>query len=50
MNADALLSVAGFLVMALTIGFIFVLRKTKANERRRELEAQQQKAGSEKQD
>ena len=50
MNADALLSVAGFLVIALSIGFIFVLRKTKANERQRELEAQQKKNAPEDQE
>ena len=50
MNADALLSVAGFLVIALSIGFIIVLRKTKASERQRELEAQQKKDTSEDQE
>jgi len=50
MNADALLSVAGFLVIALSIGFIIVLRKTKASERQRELEAQQKKDASEDQE
>ena len=49
MNADLLLSVAGFLVIALSIGFIFVLRKTKASERQRELEAQQKKDAGEDQ-
>lgn len=47
MNADLLLSAAGFLVIALTLGFIIVMRKTKASEHQRELEAQQKKAASE---
>ncbi|MFC1684650.1 hypothetical protein ACFL0R_04145 [Pseudomonadota bacterium] len=43
-------TVAGFLVIALSIGFIIVLRKTKASERQRELEAQQKKDTSEDQE
>jgi len=50
MDADLLLSVAGFLIIALSIGFIFVLRKTKLNERQRELGAQQKKDASEDQE
>lgn len=50
MDADLLLSIAGFLIIALSIGFIFVLRKTKLNERQRELEAQQKKDAAEDQE
>lgn len=42
MSGDVVLTTAGLLVFILTIGFIIVLRKTKASERQRELEAQQE--------
>jgi LPXTG-motif cell wall-anchored protein len=44
MSGDVVLTTAGILVFVLTIGFIIVLRKTKASERQRELEAQQKAA------